>query len=184
MRFSPKEVYLSFNFSLMLFINAIVLNVPWFFQTCENPKSINALLTKFNYGDLSHVVTLCTVLLQLTVTQRQVESDLAFSYCDDRQSQYEPRHDKTNKIAVRPAKTRISPGIRSVWSESSLSAWRNLGSLASHLTHSGDFDQTGHMSRLIWFFAGRTVILLFLSCRDSIINIFSILIMRKTTDQK
>ena len=33
---------------------------------------------------------------------------------------YEPRHDKTNKMGVRPAKTQISLGIRPVWSESSL----------------------------------------------------------------
>ena len=39
----------------------------------------------------------------------------------------EPRHDKTNKMAVRPSKTQISLGIRPVWSESSLSAWRKLG---------------------------------------------------------
>ena len=39
----------------------------------------------------------------------------------------EPRHDKTNKVSVRPAKTQISLGIRPVWSESSLSAWRTLG---------------------------------------------------------
>ena len=36
----------------------------------------------------------------------------------------EPRHDKTNKMAVRPAKTWISLGIRPVWSESSLCAQR------------------------------------------------------------
>ena len=35
---------------------------------------------------------------------------------------YEPRHDKTNKVSARPAKTQISLGIRPVWSESSLSA--------------------------------------------------------------
>ena len=34
----------------------------------------------------------------------------------------EPRHDKTNKMSVRPAKTQISLGIHLVWSESSLSA--------------------------------------------------------------
>ena len=34
----------------------------------------------------------------------------------------EPPHDKTNNVAVRPAKTQISLGIRPVWSESSLSA--------------------------------------------------------------
>ena len=33
-----------------------------------------------------------------------------------------PRHDKTNKMSVRPAKTQISLGIRPVWSESSLCA--------------------------------------------------------------
>ena len=78
---------------------------------------------------------------------------------------YEPRHDKTNTMSVRP-----------VWSESSLSAWRNIGSLATHWAHSEDSDQTGHMHnedsdqighrpRLIWVFAGRTLILLVLSCR-------------------
>ena len=52
---------------------------------------------------------------------------------------------------MRPAKTQISLGIRPVWSETSLSTWRKLGSLA------------GRMPRLIWAFAGRTVILLVLS---------------------
>ena len=68
----------------------------------------------------------------------------------------EPRHDKTNKVAVRPAKTQISLGICPVWSESSLSAWRMLRSLA----------------RLIWVFAGRTVILLVLSWGGSNLNVF------------
>ena len=43
-----------------------------------------------------------------------------------------PRHDKINKVTVRPAKTQFSLGIRPVWSESSLCAWRKLGSLATH----------------------------------------------------
>ena len=34
---------------------------------------------------------------------------------------FEPPHDKTNKMAVRSAKTQINLGIRPVWSESSLS---------------------------------------------------------------
>ena len=80
---------------------------------------------------------------------------------------HEPRHDKTNKMSVRPAKTQISLGIRPVWSESSLSAWRKLGSLATHWAHSEDSDQTGRMPSLIWVFAGRTAILLVLSCRGS-----------------
>ena len=76
---------------------------------------------------------------------------------------YEPPHDKTNKVAVRPAKTQISLGIRPVWSESSLSAWRKLGSLATHWAHSEDTDQTGWMPRLIWAFTGCTATLLVLS---------------------
>ena len=66
--------------------------------------------------------------------------------------QFEPPHDKTNKITVYP-----------VLSESSLSAWRKLGPFATHWSHSEDSDQTGRMPRLIWVFAGRTVILLVLS---------------------
>ena len=37
---------------------------------------------------------------------------------------FEPRHDKTNKVSVRQAKTQISLAIRPVWSESSLYAQR------------------------------------------------------------
>ena len=116
-----------------------------------------------------------------------------------------------------PAKTQISLGIRPVWSESSLSAWRKPWSLATHWAHSEDSaqtqislgirpsmkkalvlsyplsaqadlgaesslcaqwvakdqgffhadsedsDKTGRMPRLIWVFAGHTVILLVLT---------------------
>ena len=79
----------------------------------------------------------------------------------------EPRHDKTNKMSVRPAKTQISLGIRPAWSKPSLSARRKLGSLANHWAHSKDSDQTGRMLRLIWVFAWRTIILLVLSRRGS-----------------
>ena len=75
----------------------------------------------------------------------------------------EPPRDQTNNVVVRPAKTQISEGIRPVWSESSLSAWRKLGSIATHWAHCEDSDQTGRMPRLIWVFAGRTVTLLVLS---------------------
>ena len=53
---------------------------------------------------------------------------------------FEPPHDKTNKMTVHPAKTQISLGIRPVWSESSLSAWRKLGSLATHWAYSEDWS--------------------------------------------
>ena len=61
---------------------------------------------------------------------------------------------KPTKWHVCPAKTQISMGICPVWSESSLSAWRKLGSLAFHWAHSKDSDQTGQMPRLICVFAG------------------------------
>ena len=70
---------------------------------------------------------------------------------------------KPTKWHEGPAKTQISLGICPVWSESSMSAWRKLGSLATHWAHSEDSDQTGWMPRLIWVFAGCTVILLVLS---------------------
>ena len=82
---------------------------------------------------------------------------------------YEP-HDKTNEVTVRPVKTQISLGIRPVWSASSLSAWRKLGSLATHWAHSEDPDQTGRIPRLIWVFAWRTLTLLVLSRGGS--NVF------------
>ena len=70
---------------------------------------------------------------------------------------------KQTKWPLPQAKTLISLGICPVWSESSLSSWRNLGSLATHWAPSEDSNQTGQMPRLIWVFAGCTVILLVLS---------------------
>ena len=57
------------------------------------------------------------------------------------------------------------------WSESLLSAWRKLGSLATHWVHSEHSDQTGWMPRLIWVFAGRTChfvgfVMRWLNCND------------------
>ena len=63
---------------------------------------------------------------------------------------------KPTKWSELPAKTQISLGIHAVWSEFSLSAWRNIGSWATHWVHSKDSDQTRQMPRLIWVFAGHT----------------------------
>ena len=83
---------------------------------------------------------------------------------------YEPRHDKTNKMSVRPAKTQISP----VWSESLLCAqWIAKDPRFLH-ADSEDSDQTGRIPRLIWVSAGRTLTLLVLSCRGS--NVLCILL--------
>ena len=58
--------------------------------------------------------------------------------------------------------------LRSAWAsaqsdQSSLSAGRKLGSLSTYWAHNEDSDQTGWMPRLIWVFAGCTVISLVLS---------------------
>ena len=83
----------------------------------------------------------------------------------------EPRHDKTNKMSVRPAKTQISLGIHPVRSESSLCAqWVAKDPSFLH-ADSEDSDQTGQMPRLICVFAGRTAILLVLSCHGSCIDV-------------
>ena len=71
-------------------------------------------------------------------TQSQRSELLAGFHCLSSSFINEPPHDKTNKMTVRPAKTQISLGIRPVPSESSLSAWRKLGSLANHWAHSED----------------------------------------------
>ena len=52
-----------------------------------------------------------------------------------------------------------------------LSAWRKLGPLTTYWAHSEDSDQTGRMPRLIWVFAGRTLILLVFSCRGSYLEL-------------
>ena len=44
-------------------------------------------------------------------------------------------------MSVRPEKIQISLGSHPVWSESSLSAWRKLGPLATHWAHREDSDQ-------------------------------------------
>ena len=82
----------------------------------------------------------------------------------ERFSIIEPPHDKTNNVVVRPAKTQISLGIRP---ESSLCTQRVDKDPSFLHADSEDSDQTGRMPRLIWVFAGRTVILLVLSCRGS-----------------
>ena len=83
---------------------------------------------------------------------------------------------RPTKWYVCPAKTQISLGMCPAWSESSLSAWRKLGSLVTHWVLSKDSDQTGQLPRLIWVFAGRTVTLLVLSrCGSNIIRPVSLI---------
>ena len=95
------------------------------------------------------------------------------------ETKHEPPHDKTDKMAGAPSEDSDESGHR--WTESSLSLWRKLGSLATHWAHSEDSDQTGRMPRLIRVFAGHTVTLLVLSCRGSHAN--SLLLELTETDK-
>ena len=76
---------------------------------------------------------------------------------------YEPPRDKTNKTACALSEDSDQPGHPPSLIRVMLSAWRKLGSLATHRAPSEDSDQTGRMPRLTWAFAGRKVILLVLS---------------------
>ena len=86
-------------------------------------------------------------------------------------------HDKTKKMTVRPAKTQISLDIRPVWSESSLCAqWLAKDPSFLH-ADSEDSDQTGRMPRLIWVFAWRKVIVLFVTWGGSNNNKTTLMIL-------
>ena len=67
------------------------------------------------------------------------------------------------KWHVRPAKTQISLGIRPVWSESSLSAWRKLGSLATHWAQAKTLIRLGRCPGWSESLLGTHAILLVLS---------------------
>ena len=106
-------------------------------------------------------------LINLLNLGREHQTGFRYTKC---WSGYEPRHDKTNKVTVRLAKTQISLGIRPVWLEFSLCAQRVAKGPRFLHADSENSDQTGRMPRLIWVFAGRTVSLLVLSCRGSYID--------------
>ena len=73
-------------------------------------------------------------------------------------------HDITKPTKWVCAKRRLWSAWTSAQSDqSSLSAWRKLGSLATHWAHREDSDQTGQIPRLIWVFARCTATLLVLS---------------------
>ena len=108
---------------------------------------------------------------------------------------YEPRHDKTNKVTVRPAKTQISLGIKRTadtlirlggcpgWSESSLGA--QFCHVAAHICALGAIEWATSWENLFMLYANnkgadqsalpRSLISTFVvRCRDSIIPLVSI----------
>ena len=65
-----------------------------------------------------------------------------------------PPHDKTNKMACAPSEDSDQPGhppnlIRVFAVRCPLSAWRNLGSLATHWAHSEDWSDWGNAILLV-----------------------------------
>ena len=76
-------------------------------------------------------------------------------YALKRETNFEPPHGKTNNVVVRPAKTRISLGIRPVWSSLRCPHEEGLGPQLP-IECTAKTDQTGRMPRLIWVFTGRT----------------------------
>ena len=84
---------------------------------------------------------------------------------------------KSTKWLCAQQRLKTDLGICPIWSESSLSAWRKLGSWATHWVPSEDSDQAGWMPRLIWVFAGWTChfvgfIMRRLKCRNLHVFIF------------
>ena len=63
-----------------------------------------------------------------------------------------------------PSKTQISLGMRPVWSECSLSAWRKLGSLATHLAHSKDWSDWADAQADPSLCLAQVILLLLLYC--------------------
>ena len=60
--------------------------------------------------------TVSSVKVKLLSVKNEMKS--YFCAIQKKKKSFEPRHDKTNKMSVRPAKTQISLGICPVWSES------------------------------------------------------------------
>ena len=74
---------------------------------------------------------------------------------------------KPTKWPARPAKTQISLGICPVWLESSLSAWRSIGPLATHWAQAKTLIRLDGCPSWSESSLGAPVILLVLSCGGS-----------------
>ena len=103
-------------------------------------------------------------------TGRMLRLILFLSGCTDHSVDLSHSTTKLTTWPVRPVKTQISLCIRPVWSESSLCHQCVAKDPRFLPADSEESDQTGRMPRLIWVFAGRTVILLVLSCVGSFVS--------------
>ena len=84
--------------------------------------------------------------------------------------------DMTQPIKWLCAQRRLRSAWASARSDHSLRCphEKKNGFLVTHWAHSEDSDQTERMPRLIWVFAGRTLILLVLACRGSNAALFRV----------
>ena len=94
-------------------------------------------------GHTGHFVGFVVLRLKCAECKKVMNQQVKYMNCNKK---------KPTKWPGRPVKTKISLGIRPVWSESSLSAWRILGS--SLIVCTAKIDQTGWMPRLVWGLAG------------------------------
>ena len=134
-------------------VNGLTIHVVWSFGTYTEPQTIQ--MSYMLHINKSKITNISECLKDRTLRKYNIVNSFNVKN--------EPPRDKTNKVSVRPAKTRISLGMRPVWSEPSLCAkWVAKDPSCLH-ADSEDSDQTGRMPRLIWAFAGRTATLLVLS---------------------
>ena len=147
-----------FMFKVILITNAIHCTIIEKARNIKHFDKSKKQILFFNNNNFLNQKT----SLRITFSNTMVSYETWLLRINTDANSFEPHHDKTNKMACVPSEhsdrpcTQISLGIRPVWSESLLSAWRKLGSLATHWVHSKDSDQTGRMPRLIWVFAERS----------------------------
>ena len=131
---------------IILHINSLTRSLHWGLcrhQKCLQVDSKNRSDSLDSQTDLSFCLVqlslcrICYVLTHLQSSPSCCIGELSLSTT------------KPTKWHMHPAKTQISLDIRPVWSESLLSAWRNLGPLPTRKAHSKDSDKTGQMPRLI-----------------------------------
>ena len=142
----------------------------WFYNAVMHTKDENGIAKQSRpWSDFSWSGPIClkmfdhyskcfvdTVLHLIPFSTQESHHSRTNKSCRNYAGIIEPPHDKTNKMACVPTKTKISLSICPVWSASLLCAqWVAKDPSFLH-ADSEDSDQTGRMPRLIRVFAGRT----------------------------
>ena len=142
---SHEAAHLSSNFKRMSTLSAAV----------PSPAISTAYGTHATYVVTS--ITIQTSTTSVTAFRPETSGDTPCK------KQVSHRMTKPTKWHLCPAKTQISQGIRPVWSESSLYAWRNHGSLATHWAQAKTLIRLGGCPDWSESSLGAQVILLVLS---------------------